>query len=165
MIIAKYVSLFLWTLLLLGVVFYIIKHIAFSKGKASEEINTSEAMYLASLIIAVGLVFQKVVQSIAIAFDNILKIQPGQLFFQSIKTSSAISVIGILIFIISFYVAKFFTSLFFGKRKDVIEFNADNKSFALVRGAILLAVSFVFLQVSESMFTYLIPTVTTPFYR
>jgi hypothetical protein len=165
MIITKYVSLFLWSLILLGVTFYVLKQLAFSKGKASEDINISEAIYLVSLIIAVGLVFQKVIQSIAISFDNIVKIQKTQLFSQSVKTASAISVIGILIIIISLYVAKFFTSLFLGNRKDVIEFHADNKSFALVRGALLLTVSFIFLQISESIFIYLMPTVTTPFYR
>jgi hypothetical protein len=161
----KYILLFVWALLLLGIVFYIIKQLAFGRRKANETINMSEAVYLAALIISSGLIFQKVIQSIAIAFDNISKIQPAQIVFQSIKTSSAISVTGIIILIISLYIAKLFSFLFFNNRKDIVEFGADNKSFAIMRGALMISTTLVFLQISESIFSYLIPTITIPFYR
>ncbi len=163
--ITKYILLFIWSLLLLGLVLYIIKQLVSGKRKLNENINISEAVYLASLIISSGLIFQKVVQSIVIAFDNISKIQPAQIVFETIKTSSAISVTGIIILILSFYVAKLFSSLIFSNRKERVEFVADNKPFGIVRGALMISTSFVFLQVSEGIFSYLIPSITIPFYR
>jgi len=150
---------------LLSIVFYLIKRLVFGKRKSSQNINISEAVYLSSLIIAAGIVFQRVIQSTAIAFDNILKIEPANIYFQFIKTSSAISVTGIILFIISLYVAKFLSALFFGKRKDIVEFDSDNKSYAIMRGALMFSVSFVFLQLGETIFNYLTPSITIPFYR
>ncbi len=161
----KYLLLFIWSLLLLGVVFYIIKQLVFGKRKTNEAINVSEAIYLASLIISSGFIFQKVVHSIAISFDNILKIQPAQIILQSIKTGSAISVTGIIILLISLYIAKLFSFIFLNNRKEIVEFNADNVSFAIVRGALVVSTTYVFLQISESIFPFLMPTITIPFYR
>lgn len=163
--ILKHILLFVWALLLLGTVCFIIKQLAFGRRKTNENINISEAVYLASLIISAALIFQKVFQFILIAFDNIYKIQPTEIYLQFIKTSSAISVSGIILFVISLYVARFLSTLFFSNRKDIIEFSSDNISFALVRGALMIFVSFVFLQLGENIFNYLIPSITIPFYR
>jgi len=163
--IIKQLSLFLWTLLLLGTVCFLIKQLAFGKQKKSENINTSEALYLASLIISAGLIFQKVIQSISIAFDNISKIQSSQIYLQFIKTSSAISVSGIILFVISLYIAKYLSTLFFGSRKDIVEFDSENNAYALIRGALMFSITLVLLQLGENIFSYLIPSITLPFYR
>jgi len=163
--IIKHTTLFIWALLLLGIVCFIIKQLAFGKRKSNENINISEALYLASLIISAGLIFHKIILSISIAFDNISKIQPTEIYLQFIKTSSAITVSGIILFVISLYVSKFLSTLFFGSRKEFVEFEADNRSYALIRGALMFIVSIVLLQLGENVITYLIPSITLPIYR
>ena len=163
--IIKHATLFIWALLLLGIVCFIIKQLAFGKRKSNENINISEALYLTSLIISAGIIFQKIIQSVSIAFDNISKIHPTEIYLQFIKISSAISVSGIILFIISLYVSKFLSSLFFGSRNEFVEFDADNKAYALIRGALMFTVSLVFLQLGENIINYLIPTITIPIYR
>jgi len=165
MSIIKQSFLLVWALLLLGIVCYLIKQLAFGKRKTNESINVSEAIYLASLVIAAGLIFQKVLQSIAVAFDNISKMQYDKIYFQFIKTSSAISVSGIILFVVSLYMARFLSTLFFGNRKPIVEFGDDNWSYSIIRGALMLTVSFMLLQVGESIFSYLIPGITLPYYR
>lgn len=163
--IIKHISLFIWALLLLGIICFLIKQLAFGKRKSHENINMSEAIYLASLIISAGLIFQKVMQSISIAFDSISKIQPTKIYFQFIKTSSAISVSGIILFIISLYVTKYLSTLFFGNRQAIVEFDSENKAYALIRGALMFTITLVLLQLGENIFSYLIPGITLPFYR
>lgn len=157
--------LFVWALLLLGTVCYLIKRLFYAKRKMDQAFNMSEAIFIASLIISAALVLQKVMQSISIAFDTILKIKLGDVYLQFIKTSSAISVCGIILFGVSLLISKFLSSIFFGKTKDIIEFDADNMPYSLVRAVLMISVSIVFLQVGENIFSYLIPTITIPFYR
>ena len=161
----KYVILFVWALLLLGTVCYLIKRLFYAKRKTDSAINMSEAIFVASLIISTSLVLQKVMQYVSIAFDTILKIKPGEVYLQFIKTSSAISVCGIILLGISLLISKFLSTVFFGKTKDIIEFDADNIPFSLIRAILMISVSIVFLQLGESIFNYLIPSITIPFYR
>lgn len=165
MIITKYLLLFIWALLLLGITAFICKQLAFGKQKTKETINISEAIYLSSLVISSGLVFQKAMQNISLAFDNIYKMAPSEIYFQFAKTSSAISISGIVLFIMSIYISKFFSTIFFSSRKESVEFDSDNISYALIRASLMISTSLVFVQISENIFTYLIPTITLPFYR
>ena len=157
--------LFIWALLLLGTVCYLIKRVVFVKRKMDQALNISEAIFVTSLIISAAIILQRVMQSISIAFDTISKIKPGEIYLQFIKTSSAISVCGIILFGISLLTSKFLSSIFFGKRKDIIEFADDNKIYSLIRAALMICVSIVFLQLGENIFSYLIPSITIPFYR
>lgn len=163
--IIKYFALFAWAFILFGTMSFIVKQLVFRKRKGETTINPSESIYLAALIISIGLILQKIIISLSSAFDNIYKIQPNDIFLQFIKTGSSVSVCGIIILFISMFISNFFLSLFFGRRKDSIEFESDNKYYALIKGVLVSILTLCFLQVADDIFTYLIPTITLPFYR
>ncbi|MEO7482305.1 MAG: hypothetical protein ABIT81_01000 [Ferruginibacter sp.] len=161
----KHITLFFWTLIILGVVVFLIKQVAFGKRKINEEVNSSEAIYLGALIISAGIILQRLIGYVAISYDNIYKMQLQHPFYQFVKSGSSISVSGVILFGLSVFIAKFLSTIFFGSRNAVIEFGNNNKAYAIVRSALIISVSLLFLQLAENIIQYLIPTISIPLYH
>ena len=73
--------------------------------------------------------------------------------------------IAMALFVFSFIIARMLTILVFGPRKDLIEMDADNRPYAIVRSALLFVTTVVLLQFFALVFQAFTPEITTPFYR
>lgn len=162
--IAKYLLILIWIFLFLSVTLYLIRQIVFKK-KTITSINLSEAIYISFAFLSIAIILSGAIKSILVGYDNLKKIQDGNFLFKFFKSSSAISVTGIIIFICAFYATKFISQVLLGNRKDIIELDADNKAFAVIKGAILLTVCILFSVVADSIYLLLIPSITVPFYH
>lgn len=159
--IAKNITLFIWAFILLGITAYFIKQFLFRKKKTTD-MNMAEGIYLSALIISVGIIFQSAMQSITTSYDNSQKLVNDNFLVKFAQSSSSISVIGIIAFILALFTAKFISSIFIGNRNRAIELESDNKVYSLIQGALIIVTCMLFSAVLNSVFINFIPTISIP---
>lgn len=162
--ITRFFSLFGWSILLIGAICYVIRLAVFKKKGSSEDLNLAEALYLSVLIIASGIIIYEVIRSISIAYDVHAKLN-ANFFWPFVKTGSVLSIVGVAILLLSVFLSKILSMIFFGKRKDAVELTSNNYPFIITRCALLLVVSYILVEISSEVFNYLLPDIKIPFYR
>lgn len=165
MITIKYVFLFCWSIVLLSMVIFIIRWHPFIHRKKSGDLNLSEAIYAISMLISATLVFSPLLQLLGTDFDITQKFYSDKVAITLITSGSLISVAGILVFALILLSARGLSTLFFFDRKPLIEFEANNIGYSLIRAGLLLSVGLLFAPFCGNLFQFLLPTIMTPFYR
>jgi len=165
MMVLKYVFLFCWSLILLSMVIFIIRSHPFIRKKKNENLNLSESIYALSLLISATLVLAPLMQTLATDFDLTQKFYPDKAVITLVNSGSLISVAGIFVFILLFVTARGLSTLFSFNRQPLIEFNADNVGYSLLRAGLLLSLSLLLSPFCNTLFQFLLPAVTLPFYR
>jgi hypothetical protein len=165
MVLFKYVYLFCWSLILLSMVIFITRWHPFIRRKNNGNLNLSEAIYAISLLVSGALVLSPLLQTLGTDFDITGKFYPDKLVVTLVTSGSLITVTGIFVFVLLVFAARGLSTLFFFGRKPLIEFDADNIGYALLRAAVLLSLSLLFTPLCGSLFEYFLPTIAMPFYR
>jgi hypothetical protein len=165
MIAIKYLFLFGWSLVLLTIVIIIIRSHAFIRRKKDADLNLSESIYALALLGSAALLLPSVLQTLALNFDIIQKFYPDKMLVTLVNSGSLISIAGLGLFVLFFVAGRALSTLFFYKRNALIEFNANNLSYALLRSGLVLCLSILFSPLCSSLLQLLMPTISTPFYR
>ena len=160
----KQIFIAVWALLLTGGVIYLIKAFAFLKRKKEKEYNVSESIYLTSVILSAASVLKSSLLMIFQSYDITYKLSHEKLYYEIIKTSSAISITGIVLLALNVLIARFISSIFFPKRNELLEFDNNNIPYAIIRSAILVIVVLLFSLSSEGLMGYFVPN-DIPFFR
>ncbi len=163
--IVKYLTLFLWSLLLLAATLTVVKWHPFIRRKKEKEMNTSEGIYVVALLLSAALLMTPLVQSISMTFDVLQKLAPQRFWLSMLERSSVLSVIGLLMYLLVIVSARWLSPLLAGNRNPLVELDADHRGYALLRGGLLLALAIVAAGSSTIVFNYLIPSVEVPYYR
>lgn len=162
--IVKYIFVIVIAFISFGTSMYLSKQFAFFKKK-NEEINSSEAIFLVSIILSSGLILKNVMGIIAVTYDNFALIKPEDFYIEFLKTAGALTFCGLLILLMAIYFAKIFNFIFWGKRNENIEFGNNNIQFALIYGSLILSLTLTLMEVTEHLLTGLIPNVVIPNYH
>ena len=160
----KQIFIAIWTLLLTGGVVYLIKALAFLKRKKEKEYNVSESIYLTSVIISAATILKSSLLLIFQSYDITNKISHEKLYYEIIKTSSAISITGIVMLVLAVLIARFISSIFYPKRNELLEFDNNNMPYAIIRSAVLIIVVFLFSLSFDGLMGYFVPN-DIPFFR
>ena len=161
----KYAILFGWSLVLLAMVIFIIRSHPFIRRKKEVYLNLSEAIYVVALLVAATLVLIPLLQTLADDFDIIEKFYPDKFVATLVSSGSLVSLAGMGVFVLLFVTARGLSTLFFFGRNPLIEFDANNISYSLLRAGLLLSLSLLLSPLCSPLFQYLMPAITTPFYR
>lgn len=165
MMVVKYALLFGWSLILLSMVIFIIRSHPFVRRKKEADLNLSEAIYVVALLVAATLVLIPLLQTLTIDFDIIQKFYADRFMATLISSGSLISLSGMGLYVLLFVAARGLSTLFFFGRKPLIEFDANNISYSILRAGLLLSLSLLLSPICSPLFQYLMPAITTPFYR
>jgi hypothetical protein len=165
MTVIKYLFLFSWTLVLLSIVIFIIRSHAFIRRKKEADLNLSESIYALALLVAAAPVLIPVQHALELDFDIAQKFYPDRMMATLVDSGSLISMAGLGMFVLSFVAGRGLSTLFFYRRKPLIEFNANNLGYALLRSGLVLCLSILLSPLCTPLFQLLMPAITTPFYR
>ena len=160
----KQIFIAVWALLLTGGVIYLIKAFAFLKRKKEKEYNVSESIYLTSVILSAATILKSSLSFIFKSYDITNKISHEKLYYEIIKTSSAISITGIVILALTVLIARFISSIFYPKRNELLEFDNNNIPYAIIRSAVLIFMILVFSLSFDSLMEFFVPN-DIPFFR
>jgi hypothetical protein len=161
----KYIVLFGWALVLLSMVIFIIRSHPFIRRKKETDLNLSEATYVVALLVAATLVLIPLLQALSMDFDIIQRFYADRFMTMLISSGSLISLLGMGLFVLLFLTAHGLSTLFFFGRKPLIEFDANNTSYFILRSGLLLSLSLLISSICSPLFQCLMPAITTPFYR
>jgi hypothetical protein len=165
MIMIKYAILFGWSLVLLAMVIFIIRSHPFIRRKKQADLNVSEVIYVVALLVAATLVLIPLLQTLAVDFDIIEKFYPDKFVATLVSSGSLVSLAGMGLFMLLVVAAGGLSTLFFFARKPLIEFDANNVTYSLLRAGLLLCLSLLLSSLCSPLFQYFLPAITTPFYR
>jgi hypothetical protein len=165
MIVVKYSFLFVWTLILLSMVIFVIRSHRFIRRKKEADLNGSEAIYILALLLAATLVLVPVLETLALDFDIAQKFYQNRILVTLINTGSLISLEGMAFFVLLFVAGRGLSTLIFFGRKPLVEFAANNLTYALLRAGLLLCLSLLLSPLCSTIYQLLLPAISTPFYR
>lgn len=163
--IIKYVVIFMWSLILLAMVLAVIRLHPFIRRKKEKDLNVSEGIYAATLLVSAALIMAQAVQNLGLAFDVTQKLYPQKFWMSFLKIGSVIAVSGLLLFLLTVVAARWLSVLVVGDRHPLIELDADHRGYALLRAGLLLALTLLVIGFSGAVFQLMIPEVELPFYR
>ena len=135
------------------------------KPKLLTQLNLSGALFLTGLITSLGLILYQLVSYTQTAYDTLHLRAESIKWWPFLRIASLLAFIAMALFVFSFIIARLLTILIFGPRKDLIEMDADNRPYAIVRSALLFVTTVVLLQFFALVFQAFTPEITTPFYR
>ena len=162
--VAKYALLFGWSLILLFMVLFVIRNHPFIRRRKEPTLNLSEAIYAVGLLASAVVVLTPALEILASDYDISQKLYADKFLWNLIESGSLVSLAGIAIFLLFVLTSRGLSTLIFAKRLPLIEFNANNISYALLRAGLLLSVSILLSQFCRPVFQAFLPTITTPFY-
>jgi hypothetical protein len=146
-------------------IIFIIRCHPFIRRKKDANLNLSETIYFIALLISGTLVLSSLLQTLATDFDITQKFYQDKAFITLVTSGSLISISGAFVFILFIVTARGLSTLVSFKRDPLIEFNANNIAYSLLRAGLLLSLSFLISPFCNTLFQYLLPTIAIPFYR
>ena len=164
----KLVILLIASLAALSVMIFIIQFLIRKiKNKVATEgkLNISFGILFTTLFLAVAIITSKSIALFAEAVDNIIKISPEKLIAESAKTGLLFIGLTALWFIIWYLTIRILSVYITGKRSDEKEFESDNYSYFLIRGAMMIGFNLCMLPVFEIIVRSFMPTMQMPFYH
>ena len=165
MTVIKYLFLFGWSLVLLSIMIFIIRSHPFIRRKKEADLNLSESIYAFALLVTAALVLMPVLQALQQDFDIAQKFYPEKMLVTLVNSGSLISMAGLGLFVLFFVAGRGLSTLFFYRRNPLIEFNANNLSYALLRSGLVLCLSILLSPFCSPLFQLLMPAISMPFYR
>ncbi len=135
------------------------------KADDNGKLKNSYAIWFASLFISASIIISKIMMVLNEAIDNIYKINISNLYVESVKLTSIFIGLGIIWFLIWYYISKFLIIMITGKRIDAIEMEADNMAYFLIQGVSFFVFVFCFLPIFEIILRMFMPNIGLPFYH
>lgn len=163
--IIKYSTIFIWSLLLTAMVLGIIRLQPFIRRKKEKDLNLSEGIYTAAMLIAAALIMSQALQSIGLIFDVIQKLFPKEFWSTFFEKASVISVSSLLLYWLIVIAARWLSVILAGPRQPLIELDADNRGYSFVRAGLLLSLTILLMAFCGAVFQLMIPDIDIPLYR
>ena len=166
--ISKTITLAIAGLVAIAIVLLIIQ-LLLKKLKLKSEIDgrlkLSYAIWFVTLFIAASIVNSKTISILSEAMDNIYKMNPPNILGESIKAISLFIGLGAVWFVIGVYIANLLVVIIVGKRRDSNEMEADNCSYFLIKGFLVIGFVLCLLPTFEILLRTFITSVQLPFYH
>lgn len=135
------------------------------KSEIDGRLKLSYGIWFVTLFIAASIVNSKSISILSEAMDNIYKMNTQKILTESIKAISLFIGLSVVWFVIGVYVANFLVVIIVGKRKDSNEMEADNYSYFIIKGFLVIGIVFSLLPIFETLLRAFITSVQLPFYH
>lgn len=137
------------------------------KMKAEQEgrLNNSFGVWFATLFIAGIITMGRTIAILGEAIDNIYKNISTNVVREIAKVASLFIGLSAFWFIVWYFVASLLSVTILGNRKDQNEIEADNVSYFLIKGVLIIGFISCLLPVLEIILRTFMPNVQIPFYH
>lgn len=136
-----------------------------SKSEADFRIRLAYGVWFACLFIAGCVVAARIVTFLSEAIDNIFKMGLPNTAFEIAKVTSLYIGLGVIWFLIWYFIAKVFSVIIAGNRNELEEMELNNTCFFLIKGLIVIGFIFCLSPVLEMIFRMVMPNIQLPFYH
>ncbi|HSC54177.1 MAG TPA: hypothetical protein VLC98_11165 [Phnomibacter sp.] len=135
------------------------------KSEKEGPLNFSYAVWFVTLFIAATIAMVRTIAILNEAIDNLYKNISTNIIVEVVKTSSLFLGLTALWFIVWYYVSNFLSVTILGTRKDQNEIEANNVSYFLIKGVLIIGFILCLLPVFEIILRIFMPNVQMPFYH
>jgi hypothetical protein len=137
------------------------------KMKSDQEgrLKNSYGVWFATLFIAATIIMGRTISILGEAFDNIYKNVSTNIMGEVTKTASLFIGLSAFWFVVWYFVANLLSVTILGNRKDQNEIEADNVSYFLIKGILIIGFILCLLPVFEIMLRTFMPNVQIPFFH
>ena len=137
------------------------------KMKSDQEgrLKNSYGVWFATLFIAATIIMGRTISILGEAFDNIYKNVSTNIMGEVAKTASLFIGLSAFWFVVWYFVANLLSVTILGNRKDQNEIEADNVSYFLIKGILIIGFILCLLPVFEIMLRTFMPNVQIPFFH
>ena len=136
-----------------------------SKSEQEGRLKNSFSLWFTTLFIAASITTGKTVTVLSEAIDNIYKNVSTNIIGEVAKTASLFIGLTAVWFVVWYIVANLLSVTIVGKRKEQNEIEADNISYFLIKGIIIIGFLFCLSPVFETILRVFMPNVQIPFYH
>jgi hypothetical protein len=135
------------------------------KSEQDGKLKSSYGVWFACLFMGALIVTGETINLLSIAFDNIYKNTPNNLFGQIVKTASLFIGLSALWFLLWYVISNLLSVTIVGKRKNENEIEANNVSYFLIKGILIIGFIFCLSSVFEIILRNFMPSIQIPFYH
>jgi len=135
------------------------------KSEQDGKLKTSYGVWFACLSIEALIVTGETINLLSTAFDNIYKNISNNLLGQLVKTGSLFIGLCALWFLLWYFIGNLLSVTIVGKRKNENEIEANNVSYFLIKGILIIGFIFCLSPVFEIILRNFIPSIQIPFYH
>ena len=134
-------------------------------AESESKLKISFAIWFSTLFFALSIINYQSISFLNEAIDNIYKINPPNIIKETAKAISLFIGLGVVWFVIWFYISNVFAVLVVGKRKDSNEMESDNRTYFLIKGFITIGFIIALMPIFVSLIRTFIPSIEIPFYH
>lgn len=127
--------------------------------------KNSFTVWIGCSLISFALLLSTSLKAISNAIEVILGIDKPDNTLTIIEKVALFTGFTFLFFMVVYFIAKFIAAIIFGKRNIKIEIERNNYNYFIVKGIILLVLTFSMLSIFENFLRLFSPIVDTPFYH
>ena len=150
---------------MLLVIQLLLRKLKIKSGLDSSGLTKSYGIWFAALFIAATITIGKAISVLSEAIDNIYKNVATNVIGEVAKTATLFIGLSASWFIVWYFVANLLAMTILGSRKDQNEIEADNISYFLIKGVLIIGFIFCLLPVFEIILRTFMPNVQIPFYH
>jgi len=164
----KAIILSIATLLALAIIIMFMQFLsrkAKNRNQEDGKMKLSFSLWFISFFFSGSLIVTKTITVYAEAVDYLLKIYPTKSWFESFKSGSLFIGLAIGWLLLWYFVSNRLSAFITGKRNPVHEVEANNYTFFLVRGILLIGITICLLPTFEIVVRAFVPGVQLPFYH
>jgi hypothetical protein len=135
------------------------------QAEADFKIKPAYGTWFAGLFVAAAQISFKAVTFLSEAIDNIYKIGSPAMVAEVAKIAALYIGLGVVWFLLWYFVSKVFTTIILGLKKDQEEMSLNNVHFFLIKGTIINVFIFSLSPVLDVIFRMVMPNIQLPFYH
>jgi hypothetical protein len=135
------------------------------KSALEGRFKISYGIWFCTLFIAASITMQKAIFILNEALDNIYKLNPTGQFANILKTASLLLGFGAVWLLIWYLVTNILSIVIVGKRLDGNEMEADNYTYFLIKGILLIGFILILSPIFDEVLRAFIPNIQMPFYH
>ena len=135
------------------------------KSEIDGRLKLSYGIWFVTLFIAASIVNSKTISVLSEAIDNIYKMNIPNMLGESAKATSLFIGLGVVWFVVWFYIANLLAVIIVGKRIDSNEMESDNRSYFLIKGFLVIGFMLCLLPIFETLLRVFMPSIEIPFYH
>lgn len=135
------------------------------KSEQDGRLNNSYGVWFITLFIAAIITTSKTISMLSEAIDNIYKYVSNNVIGEVAKTSSLFIGLSAVWFMVWYFVANLLSVTIVGNRKDQNEIEADNVSYFLIKGVLIIGFILCLSSVYEIILRTFMPNAQIPFYH
>lgn len=135
------------------------------KSEADFRIKPAYGVWFTCLFIAGSLIAERIVTFLSEAIDNIFKMALPNTAFEIAKISSLYIGLGVIWFLLWYFITKVFSTIITGNRNELEEMELNNSHYFLIRGLIAIGFIFCLSPVLDILFRMVMPNIQLPFYH